>query len=67
MLLVLLVTRKRLGLVIRLFEEAGRAISDMPTLLILPWVVSFFNKTMKKIDIILKDFQQNHSFLSPIR
>jgi Plasma-membrane choline transporter len=42
MFLVLLVTRKRLGLVIRLFEEAGRAISDMPTLLILPWVVSFF-------------------------
>ncbi|XP_059470818.1 choline transporter-like protein 1 [Neocloeon triangulifer] len=36
--LVLLVTRKRIGLVIRLFEEAGKAVSQMPTLLILPWI-----------------------------
>ncbi|XP_065351005.1 choline transporter-like protein 1 [Cloeon dipterum] len=35
--LVLLATRKRIGLVIRLFEEAGKAIVNMPTLLLLPW------------------------------
>lgn len=43
MILLPLVTRKKLCLAIRLFEEArvGQVISDMPTLSILPWVVSY--------------------------
>ncbi|XP_059470748.1 choline transporter-like protein 1 isoform X2 [Neocloeon triangulifer] len=37
-LLLILGLRSRLRLVVQLFKEAGRAITDMPSLLILPWL-----------------------------
>lgn len=43
-LLVLLVLRKRLALVIALFQEAGRALRRMPLLLFFPLVVCFTRK-----------------------
>lgn len=40
-ILIIIVMRKRVKLVIELFKEAGKAISDMPFLLIKPLLVSF--------------------------
>nr|KAG5709578.1 hypothetical protein BaRGS_001628 [Batillaria attramentaria] len=38
-LLILLVMRKRIGLVVQLFKEAGKAVARMPQLLLQPFVV----------------------------
>ncbi|XP_065351006.1 choline transporter-like protein 1 [Cloeon dipterum] len=41
-LLLILAVRSRIKLVVQLFREAGKAISDMPTLLLLPWLTFIF-------------------------
>lgn len=43
--LIILVMRKRVKLVIQLFKEAGKAITDMPMLLFEPLLVIYFTLT----------------------
>lgn len=54
--LVIFIMRKRVSLVIQLFKEAGKALTDMPALLFEPLVVC----TMKRLKIIY-DLRDSHA------
>ena len=44
-LIVLFVLRKRIGLVVALFHEAGKAVDAMPYLVLMPLLVCQFKET----------------------